>query len=286
MRIIGIVFFLFLNSSLIFAQQDSTKYEIYDVIHLTDGSVLRGNILAYDSQLGSISFRDLKGRVYNFSREEYKYFLEKQAFPIKKDKSKKPLRARNTQGIRYNLGTDLNSYHVWEYESDADLSRNYRLSGGTVSVTGTVGKNFSNKHYLGLSAAVGALSHPKYYNLGARYNYIYDNQERNVAFYIPVEVKYQQMILEATELPYTEITPNSSSSGYYFPKSLFSSVFLSVGHGFGFVLKNGGTFNIELAYQHHFVANQKFVDELKLLDVGYSPKHQIRSFRLGFSISF
>jgi hypothetical protein len=79
--------FLMLTSNIVLAQ-DSTRYEVYDVIYLKDNRVLKGQILSYDSQLGGISFKDMYGRVYNFSRDEYKYFKEKQNFPIKA-KSKK-----------------------------------------------------------------------------------------------------------------------------------------------------------------------------------------------------
>jgi len=79
--------FLMLTSNIVLAQ-DSTRYEVYDVIYLKDNRVLKGQILSYDSQLGGISFKDMYGRVYNFSRDEYKYFKEKQNFPIKV-KSKK-----------------------------------------------------------------------------------------------------------------------------------------------------------------------------------------------------
>ena len=45
--------------------QDSTRYEVFDVVYLTDGTVLRGQILSYDAQGGGLSFRDTQNRVYN-----------------------------------------------------------------------------------------------------------------------------------------------------------------------------------------------------------------------------
>lgn len=94
------LFSLLISTSVL--SQDSTRYEVYDVVYLTDGRVLKGQILSYDSQLGGISFRDSYNRVYNFSREEYKYFLEKQNFPVNNKKSK-ALRERKSDGIRYPL---------------------------------------------------------------------------------------------------------------------------------------------------------------------------------------
>jgi hypothetical protein len=127
----------------------------------------------------------------------------------------------------------------------------------------------------------------QYYNFGARYNFEYDLRKTNVSKYVPIELKYQNMFMQNSGLPYIEVTPNSSISGFYYPKTEFSTLFVSVGHGFGFILKQGGSFNIELTYQRHFTLSQKFYD-LKPQDaVGYNPKFpQVNGFRLGFSFSF
>jgi hypothetical protein len=277
--------FLMLTSNGVFAQ-DTTRYEVYDVIHLTDGRLLKGQILAYDAQLGGISFRDNFGRVYNFSRAEYKYFLEKQNFPIK-NKKQKALRERKSTGIRYALGLNTNYYYGLEKIGIDDLNSRRETRGAVIGVYGTVGKYFTRNHFLSAIAEVGVVtSYPRFYNFGVRYNYEYDLKQTNISKYIPIELKYQNMILENSGIPYTEITPNSYIESYYYPKTEFSTVLLSVGHGFGFILKQGGSFNIELAYQRHITLSQKFYD-LKSQDaVGYNPKFLVNGFRLGLSLSF
>jgi hypothetical protein len=159
--------------------------------------------------------------------------------------------------------------------------------GYAIGVSGTIGTYFTRNHFLGANAEVGVLtSNPRFYNFGVRYNYEYDSKRTNTAMYIPIELKYQNMILENSGIPYTEITPNSYIEGYYYPKTEISSILFSVGHGFGFILKNGGSFNIELAYQRHLTLSQKFYD-LKPQDaVGYDPKFLVNGFRLGLSLSF
>ncbi len=285
MRILGIAFLMMYISSNIFAQ-DTTKYEVYDVIYLTDGRVLKGHILSYDSQLGGISFRDIHGRVYNFSREEYKYFLEKQSFPVS-NKKQKALRERKSDGIRFNLGLNFNYYYCLEKIGEDVLSQRKDAMGYAISVHGTIGKYFTRNHFIGATAEIGVLtSHPRFYNFGIRYNFEYDNKQTNLSKYIPVELKYQNMILENTGISYSEQTSWGSSSGFYYPKTEFSSILLSVGHGFGFIFKQGGSFNIELAYQRHITLNQKFYDLRPEDAEGYNPKFQINGFRLGFSLSF
>ncbi len=277
--------FLLLASNTVFAQ-DSTQYEVFDVIYLKDNRILKGQILSYDSQLGGISFKDVYGRVYNFSREEYKYFREKEHFPIKV-KKQKGLYERKSKGLRYSLGLNTAYYYGLEKIETDDLNSRKETTGLGLGVYGTVGKYFTRTHFLGATAEVGVMTSQQYYNFGARYNFEYDLRKTNVSKYVPIELKYQNMFLQNSGLPYTEVTPNSSSEGFYYPKTEFSTLFVSVGHGFGFILKQGGSFNIELAYQRHFTLSQKFYD-LKPQDVvGYDPKFvQINGFRLGVSFSF
>lgn len=277
--------FLLLASNTVSAQ-DSTQYEVFDVIYLKDNRILKGQILSYDSQLGGISFKDVYGRVYNFSREEYKYFREKEHFPIKV-KKQKGIYERKSKGLRYSLGLNTSYFYGLEKIETDVLNSRKETTGLGLGVYGTVGKYFTRTHFLGATAEVGVMTSQQYYNFGARYNFEYDLRKSNVSKYVPIELKYQNMFLQNSGLPYEEVTPNSSISGYYYPKTEFSTLFLSVGHGFGFILKQGGSFNIELAYQRHFTLSQKFYD-LKPQDVeGYNPKFvQINGFRLGVSFSF
>jgi hypothetical protein len=280
-----LTFVILLFSNAVFAQ-DSTRYEVFDVVYLTDGTVLRGQILAYDSQGGGISFRDTQNRVYNFSREQYKYFREKQSFPINTKKNK-ALRARKTGGLSYNIG--LNNTYLYGLEKlDLNaLGKRRSTEGFAIGVQGTIGKYFTRSHYFGACAEVGVLTtDPRFYNFGLHYNYEYDLKATNLARYIPVQLKFQNMILQNSGIPYVETTPNSSWSGYYYPKTEFKTLVFSVGHGFGFILKQGGSFNIDLSYQRHITLSQTFYG-LKPADaVGYDPKFQVNGFKLGLSLSF
>jgi len=281
---VAIVVLLFSNA--VFAQ-DSTKFEVYDVVYLTDGTVLKGQILAYDSQGGGLSFRDTDNRVYNFSREQYKYFLEKQNFPVENKKKSKALRARKEEGLRYSIGLNNTYFYGLEQLDLNALGKRRDTQGYAISVQGTVGKYFTRSHYFGACAEVGILNTaPRFYNFGVHYNYEYDLKKNNLARYIPIELKFQDMLLRNSGIPYVETTPNSSWSGYYYPKTELKTLVFSVGHGFGFILKQGGSFNIDLSYQRHITLSQTFYG-LKPADaVGYDPKFQVNGFKLGFSLSF
>ena len=154
--------------------QDSTRYEVFDVVYLTDGTVLKGQILSYDAQGGGLSFRDTQNRVYNFSREQYKYFREKQNFPINTKKNN-ALRARKTGGLSYNIG--LNNTYLYGLEKlDLNaLGKRRSTEGFAIGVQGTIGKYFTRSHYVGACAEVGVLTtDPRFYNFGLHYNYEYD----------------------------------------------------------------------------------------------------------------
>ena len=107
---------------------------------------MKGQILSYDAQLGGISFRDIYNRVYNFSRADYKYFLEKQNFPIKVKKTS-VLRERKSEGIHYSLG--LNYTYLYGLEklySDA-LSDRLDTRGFAIGIQGSIGKYYTRSHY-------------------------------------------------------------------------------------------------------------------------------------------
>ena len=63
--ITGIILCLFLGVNTTVAQTDSTEYEIYDVIYLTKGGSLKGEILSFNEFNGLIVFKDNNGRKYS-----------------------------------------------------------------------------------------------------------------------------------------------------------------------------------------------------------------------------
>jgi len=286
----GFVFVLFFNVEKSVAQ-DSTLYVIYDVIHLKDGRVLKGQILSYDSQLGGISFRDKDGRVYNFRREEYSHFLEKQRFPIK---AKKSIRPRKREGFEVTFGINSGITHVREKLANNDFYEDSfsGIADLPISLSGGVGKYFTSKHYAGLVGDLGVVSfEPGFFSFGAKYKYEYDSGKSNTAKYIPVELRYQQMQLSNTYQYNDTVFFGSGTGGfglnseYYSPVSSFSAATFSIGHGFGFITKNGGSFNIELAYLKHFILSHTFKEVDSSLPLPQS-SFALQGFRLGFSLSF
>lgn len=285
---IGFLFILTLNSGNSLAQ-DTTTFVVYDVIHLKDGRVLKGQILSYDSQLGGISFRDTESRVFNFSREQYSYFVEKQRFPIKS--KNKEIRARNENKIEFTVGINAGYTNMREELTDKSFYTSNQYGGVElpISLTAGIGMYFTRKHYFGAVADFGIISYPKFFSVGMKYKYEYDAGQSNVSKYIPLDVRYQNMQLPNNYTYYDTIwyDENSYSYGsqYHNASSSFAAATFSIGHGFGFILKNGGSFNIEVAYLKHFILSHKYVQrDLNLPE----PKSTfaLQGFRLGLSLSF
>lgn len=274
---IGFLFILTLNSAYSLAQ-DTTTFVVYDVIHLKDGRVLKGQILSYDSQLGGISFRDTEGRVFNFSRDQYNYFVEKQRFPIKsKDKE---IRPRKEEGIEITLGINLGYTYMREDLSNKEFYRevSYGLADIPISITAGIGAYLTRKHFVGLVADVGVFSfNPGFFNIGGKYKYEYDSGKSNVSKYIPLDLRFQQMSLTNSYSDY--------DYAYYNAQSKFATAAFSIGHGFGFIMKNGGSFNLEFSYIKHFILSHKFTELPENAPLPES-NYALQGFRLGFSLSF
>jgi hypothetical protein len=251
--------------------------------------VLKGQILSYDAQLGGISFRDTEGRVFNFSREQYNYFVEKQRFPIKS--KNKTIRKRNEEKVEFTIGVNIGYTYMREDLIDKSYytSNQYGLVDLPLSITCGVGKYFTRKHYFGLVTDFGIVGSPKFFNAGIKYKYEYDSGQSNVAKYIPIDLRYQSMQISNNYEYYDTVWFDSQSysygNQYHRAESSFSAATFSIGHGFGFIMKNGGSFNIELAYLKHFILSHKYVELDSTLPRPESD-FALQGFRLGLSLNF
>jgi adenylosuccinate synthase len=141
--------------------------------------------------------------VYNFSRDEYKYFKEKQNFPIKV-KKQKGLYERKSKGIRYSLGLNTAYFYGLEKIETDDLNSRKESTGLGLGVYGTVGKYFTRTHFLGATAEVGVMTSQQYYNFGARYNFEYDLAASEKEFFSALE------FIKEFDLQDTEYVVNAS----------------------------------------------------------------------------
>lgn len=255
---------LMLVSVSVFAQTDSTKTEIHDVLALEKGGLIKGEVLSFDAIGGGIVFRDLNGKIYSLAREEYQYFKEDQVFETKQ-KGPKVLHPRKESGWEFQVGVsaaflamvhdfEADDYYLNGVQSTADLP---------VSLKAGVGRYLTPSNYLGFTAEVALLTETApNYQLGLRYQHFYDAGKNNVGLYIPVEVTYQHL----------DITSNFSvndtafvDGGFTFPDdqdltTAVNAASISLGHGFAFMLANEKSIAIELSLLAHLLLSQQYQD--------------------------
>jgi hypothetical protein len=261
-------FLLSFSSSAI--SQDTTEYITYDVIHLVDGRILKGTILSFDEEGGGIVFKDTNGRTYSFSRKQYEFFEEDQLFPIKRKKENIEIKPRKENEWEISLGFSaayLNIQHdftpderyVNGVNSLADIPTCFKIGAG---------KYFNRQHFIGATGEFALFSqNAKYFNFGARYLYQYDGQKRNVAFYVPIELQFNNMEIES-RFQTNDTTFFDDGMGYSYPAdkditTSIQSVAFSAGHGFSFIMNNTKSISIEAALVRHFVLSEqhKFLSE-------------------------
>lgn len=269
--------------------QDSTNYVQYDVIYMKDGRVLKGEILSYDSQFGGISFKDPSGKISNFGRDDYKYFVENQNFPVKKKNTE--IRPRKDDGFGFNIGVSA-SYIVNTIQRSEDdyFFKEDGWSGDMpISLYASVGKYFTRHHFVGISADIGMIGdRPGYYAIGGRYAYQYDAHKTNTAFYVPIELKYQHinMFDNYNVKDTTWFSENSYSyPGFTNIETSYSNLAFSIGHGFGFMLKSGHAFNIEISFMKSFVLSKEYTD-LEVAPHAPDETPNFKAYRLGLFYSF
>ncbi len=296
-KVITIIAIILFNTTLnaqidTITKQQNEIVEIYDVVAVykesTDGrgqtrkyvSELKGEILNYDESTGVLTFKGVDGKMYSFKSGDYKYFEYDKEF-IKKDKSKnKVIRPRKDKGFGYNAGIGLNYVNMSQSTTgDNYFLEDYYVNGGIpISLYGAFGKYFGRKHFLAICADFVLNSEPGGYAVGGRYVFQYDEHKRNTAFYLPVEVKYQHLNLVTgfrvkDSIWYDEYS--YSYPGNIYPMAGFNNIGLTIGHGFGFIKKEGRAFNLELSYTRSFILSVDYKDPL------FEPNEPKTSFSIG-----
>lgn len=260
-----------LGSTELSAQQDSATVNYYDVVYLKSGAILKGQILSFDELGGGIVLKDLNGRTYSISREEYKYFVEKQAFPVKKKKKAEDIRLRKDAEWEVHAGLSLgyvniqheftpDAYFVNGVESQADIPLCLKLGAG---------KYLDRRNYVGFTSELALMSQStNYLAAGVRLLHQYDAHKTNTAKYIPIELMFHHSQMSSNFG--VADTAFDGQGGWSFPtyKDLsFSSqsLMLSAGHGFSFILENKKAVSLEFSIFRNFILAQSFDQRLSTL---------------------
>lgn len=266
------------------AQSDTTDVEVYDVLYLKKGGIMKGEIMSFDEPTGGLVFKDQQGRIFSYSREEYNYFKENQVFQTRKKKKDREIRDRKENELEFGIGLSANFINISEDFTSDDyyVQGNSGTSDIPLCFDVNVGKYFDRKHYIGATADIALSSSGSYFAAGFRYMHQYDGKKGNVGFYIPIEMKYNQI---KNDVYYFTSDTTFSNGGYSYPSIRYvdftmNSVMFSVGHGFAFILNDKKSFMLEAAVVKHFATTTTFQTAIE------PPKSTLSAGGVRFAVKF
>lgn len=246
-----ILLFLFLTiTTLCSFSQDEGKEEakVYDQVYLNGGRVLTGEIVIFQETDGDITFKDLEGRTYSITRKEYRYFRERVVFINGGDTT--IIRARKQDRFGGSIGVHTGS----------------NLGDYSASFYGAFGRYLSWKNYVGASLEYSLFSSEleTFINPKIFIKHQYDAYRKNVSSYIVGELGYAYA---KGDLPITLYNGNNSKEYLVVQKANFVSI--SLGHGFGFYLKNTNSISLELIFTRHEGLNVDVLSVYGNVESGY-----------------
>lgn len=272
---------------------DSVYYVKYDVVHLADKSSKRGTILSFDTNSGLIVIKDDYGRTYSYLPNQYTSYERDVLYKVrKKNKKNKVHLPRKENEWEFTAGLSAKfSFIYYDFVPDSYyLNAPDDVGPYLLAATLGAGKYFTRRHYVGLNSEIGLLRSPNesYFNIGARYCFQYDANKRNIATYIPLEVKYHHYSGDIDYSIDDTVFNYSAGSGYswQYPSTApidyrFNTIGFSIGHGFGFILSDKHSLNLELFVRKEYMISKRFVDATH-----GDPQGDFSFFTYGFSLLF
>ncbi len=246
------------------AQKDTSDYLIYDVIYLKKGGTLWGEITSFDEVTGGIVFKDQYGKTYSLGRDDYDYFIQdKVVVNRKKKRAEKVIYPRKDGELAFYAGVTT---EYANYNNNLTPDDYYLNSFGATNTSIPIafkfgaGKYLSRQHFVGLTAEVPLISDMKYFKAGLRYQYQYDGNKKNTAFYVPFELHYSNMkpifLYDVADTTFT-------NTGWSYPTQTEIPVTLNAldfnfGHGFQFMVQEKKSINLEFTFFKSFILSQQF----------------------------
>ncbi|MFY0642888.1 MAG: hypothetical protein JXR19_00320 [Bacteroidia bacterium] len=238
------------------------EIKTYDLVKLTDGRVIKGEIILFDGTDGDLTIVDPAGRKFFLTAQDYEYFVEDQAYRVR-NRDTVIVKERRTEGWQVSVGTSIAMFN-WRpnlIEDDYFLNAPDVVNDIPVSLKAGFGQYRGREHYLGAQVEIGLLLESvNYLNAGFRYQHQYDGYKRNLALYVPIDLYFNRWS------GYTNYSVNDSNPPAPFPfetgdeniKNVVSSLGIGIGQGFAFVLENKKTISLELGIFKNFVLNQSY----------------------------
>lgn len=254
-----ISFFYVTVSNIMLAQNEVANVLVYDVIYMKNGKILKGEILIFEEKDGDLTFKDLQGKKYSITREEYDYFVEDKRYFVAKNDTL-VIRPRKEKEIEISLGFSVpilfqdNTFKAdTNYESTSWGSTMYT----PLSIKAGVGKYINRQNFVGANLEIGLSSKMNYYNIAARYFHQYDAYKKNVSFYIPFEVSFFNINSSHSFLKVDTLDAYNYTDQISVNHKILG---LSLGQGVSFILNNKKSISLEMTLIKGFTISEKFID--------------------------
>lgn len=252
---------LYIGSSI--HAQNTPVVESYDLIYMRDSrGILKGEILVFDEEDGDIVFLDTEGRKYSITRYEYDYFIEDKIIIVNNNDTL-IINPRKEHGAEISLGL-VGGFVNLNQTVQAD---DYYLDGNTgigflpVGFKLSLGKYLNRQNFVGITADLGMIGEAKsYLNGGFRYLYQYPGYDRNIAFYLPLELQFCNL---SGTVNYTTSDTTFVDGGFNYPsykdiETSIQSIGLHVGQGMAFILPDKRSIKIELSLMKNFILSERY----------------------------
>ena len=270
MKSIRVLLFLVLISCLSIGPilaQDSSDHEVFDVVSLKKGGIIKGTILSFNEQTGIVVIEDTEGRKYTLGREEYDYIEENKVFPVKV-KKERIIHERKTNQFEVSIGVETGLLNLNQslVKDDYFLDVQSNYSNIPLSLSVNAGKYLHDRLYVGLASDIGVASYAtSSFNIGGRVVSIQPSKSRNTAVYFPAEVFFSLMEFPANfdVLDTAEFNQSGMIQGEDIEvEAKTTSIGISVGAGLSFAMRNNKSFGIEASIFTHLGVNNEILSPL------------------------
>lgn len=239
-----------------FAQGEVASVVTYDVIYLTEGGILKGEIKALDEQTGGISFVDVNGKHYFLVAGDYEYFIEDKVFDVK-NKGPKVIHPRKSGEIVKSIGFvayDLERNH--EFNADQTYyNAPYGYPDIGMGVELSVGKVEEDESYLGGFMGFSLITGSDInLSAGVEYQYAFSKPETNRGGYVPIQVYYN---LNQFDMQYETIDMSLMWTSENV-QITHQSLGLSIGYGMRFFRADMKSIVAEFQMFRHMKLSQTF----------------------------
>lgn len=262
-----------------FAQKPEENIYNYDLVYMKDNSILKGEIIIFEEEDGDITFKDLKGKTYSITRDEYRYFKENVRYYENDDKIR-IIKNRKINEFEVSVGF-LPGLTLFENISpilppdtrNAEFSVHNTILPLNVSLT--LGKYFNRNHFVGVNGIYGVIYQnadlSSYLSGGLKYKYQYDPYKNNLALYVFGNANYT--LIQGN---FRDINVYTANSDFYADQieNTYKIQYpeIGVGHGFSWVLKNKKSISLELSVSRSLALNEtvQTANTLVLIDANRS----------------